>query len=105
MLLSSNGTIIANRDNNMIGESLFGNQFTKMIKETSARHVPYVIQDKTYILRSDMIQQNGMSIVSAISNDEINQNLIQSHLPVIIAGLLMSPDIWFYCICGYYKRS
>ena len=31
MLLSSNGTIIANRDNNMIGESLFGNQFTKMI--------------------------------------------------------------------------
>ena len=27
MLLSSNGTIIANRDNNMIGESLFGNQF------------------------------------------------------------------------------
>ena len=35
MLLSSNGTIIANRDNNMIGESLFGNQFTKMIQETS----------------------------------------------------------------------
>ena len=88
MLLSSNGTIIANRDNNMIGESLFGNQFTKMINETGTRHVPFEIKDKTYILRSDMIQQNGMSIVSAISKDEINQNLIQSHLPVIIAGLL-----------------
>ena len=45
MLLSSNGTIIANRDNNMIGESLFRNQFTKMIQETSTRHVPYVIQE------------------------------------------------------------
>ena len=35
-----------------------------------------------------MIQQNGMSIVSAISKDEIHQKVIQSHLPVIIAGLL-----------------
>ena len=33
MLLSSNGTIIANRDQYMIGESLFGNQFKSMIKK------------------------------------------------------------------------
>ena len=87
MLLNSNGTIIANRDNNMIGESLFGTQFTKMIKVTNAKHVPYIIQDKQYLLRSDMIQQNGMSIVTAISKDEISQNLIKSHLSVLITGL------------------
>ena len=56
MLLSSNGTIIANRDNNMIGESLFRNQFTKLIQDTSTRHVPYVIQNKNYLLRSDRIR-------------------------------------------------
>ena len=88
MLLSSNGTIIANRDNNMIGESLFRHQFTKLIQDTSTRHVPYVIQNKNYLLRSDRIEQNNMSIVTAISREEISHNLLKSHLPVVIAGLV-----------------
>ena len=29
-----------------------------------------------------------MSIVTAISKDEINQNLIKSHLPVLIVGIV-----------------
>ena len=39
MLLNRNGTIIANRDNYMIGESLFGNQFVQMKKDTNQRYV------------------------------------------------------------------
>ena len=46
MLLNRNGTIIANRDNHMIGESLFGNQFAQMKKDTNQRYVPFFIQDK-----------------------------------------------------------
>ena len=88
MLLSSNGTIIANRDNNMIGESLFGNQYSKMIQDTSKRYIPYVIQNKQYLLHSGRIEQNGMNIVTAISKEEISTSLIKSHLPVFIAGAL-----------------
>ena len=56
MLLSSNGTILANRDNHMIGETLFGNQLAKMLKDTSKiimyrisyriRTIFYVPQDR-----------------------------------------------------------
>ena len=35
MLLNRNGTIIANRDNYMISESLFGNQYEQMKKDTN----------------------------------------------------------------------
>lgn len=88
MLLSSNGTIMANRGNHMIGESLFGSQYTKMIEATHTKHVPYVIQDKNYLVRSDIIGQNGMSIVTAIRTDELSQSLIKSHLPILIVGVL-----------------
>lgn len=88
MLLSSSGTILANRDNNMIGESLFGKQFTQMIEETDISYVTYNIQEQNYLVHSNTIQQNGMSIVTAISKKEIVQTLIKSHLPVVIVGLI-----------------
>lgn len=87
MLVSSNGTILANRENHLIGESLFGDQFEKMVNETNSRQVPYVIQEKQYLLHSETFQQNGMCIVTAISKEEINQSLLKSLLPILIAGL------------------
>jgi diguanylate cyclase len=88
MLLNRNGTIIANRDNLMISESLFGNQFEQMKKDTNQRYVPFFIQDKEYLLHSGMIRRNGMIIVTAISMEEISQNLIKSHLPIFIVAAL-----------------
>ena len=88
MLLNRNGTILANRDNFMISESLFGNQFEQMKKETNQRYVPFFIQDKEYLLHSGMIRRNGMMIVTAISMEEINQSLIKSHLPIFIVAAL-----------------
>ncbi len=88
MLLNRNGTIIANRDNYMIGESLFDNQFVQMKKDTNQRYVPFFIQGKDYLLHSGTIRRNGMIIVTAISQEEISQNLIKSHLPILIMGAL-----------------
>lgn len=88
MLLSSNGTIIANRDHSMIGESLFGAGFSNMMNATNSEYTPYVIQDKRYLLRSDIIGQNDMSIVTAISEEEIAGNLLNSHFLVLIAGVV-----------------
>ena len=105
MLLNRNGTIIANRDNHMIGESLFGNQFEQMKKDTNQRYVPFIIQDKDYLLHSGKIRRNGMIIVTAISKEEINQNLIKSHLPIFISGSTMSSHIRRYCLSCYIKRS
>ncbi|TQR15336.1 EAL domain-containing protein [Psychrobacillus soli] len=87
LLLSNNGTILANRDNHMIGETLFGMQYAKMLKDTEENYVSYTIQDKDYILRSHPIVQNDMSIVTAISKEEITRNLLNRHLPILIIGL------------------
>ena len=35
-----------------------------------------------------MIRRNGMMIVTAISMEEINQNLLKSHLPILIVAAL-----------------
>lgn len=87
LLLSSNGTILANRDHHMIGETLFGNQHSKILKDTEKSYVPYIIQNKDYIVRSYPIVENDMSIVTAISREEITQNLLNRHQPILAIGL------------------
>lgn len=87
LLLSSNGTILANRDNHMIGETLFGAQHSKIIKDTEKSYVSYTIQNKDYIVRARPIVENDMSIVTAISKEEIIRNLINRHQPILGIGL------------------
>ncbi|MFJ8065281.1 EAL domain-containing protein [Psychrobacillus sp. NPDC096426] len=87
LLLSSNGTILANRDNHMIGETLFGNQLAKMLKDTEKSYVPYIIHNKDYLVTSQPIVENDMSIVAAISKEEIIRTLINRHQPILAIGL------------------
>ena len=88
MLLNRKGTIVANRDNFMISESLFGDHFPQMKKDTNQRYVPFFIQDKEYLLHSGTIRRNGMILVTAISKEEISHNLIKSHFPILIMAAL-----------------
>ena len=76
MLLSSSGKILANRDNYLIGESLFGDSYTEIIEDTQTSHVTYNIDEKEYLVHSDTIQKNGMNIITAISTEEITQTLL-----------------------------
>lgn len=87
LLLSRNGTILANRDNHLIGETLFGSQHAKMRKDTAENYVPYIVQNKEYLLRSHPIVQNDMSIVTAISKEEIIHNLVKRQQPILAIGL------------------
>lgn len=88
MLLSSNGTILANRENYMIGESLFDESYSQKIEDMKTSYVNYKIDDKSYLLHAKTIQQNGMNVVTAVSTAEITSTLIESHLPVIIVGVI-----------------
>ncbi len=88
MLMSRNGTILANREHHMIGELPFGSQFATILEESQGRYLPYLIQGKDYLLHSDTIGQNGMSIMAAISEKEIAQNLLRQQLPIVMIGLL-----------------
>lgn len=88
MLLSSSGKILANRDNYLIGESLFEDSYTEIIEDTQTSHVNYNIDEKKYLVHSDTIQQNGMNIVTAISTKEIAQTLLHRHLGVFFIGLI-----------------
>lgn len=89
MLLNQSGTIIASRDNYMIGEGLFGSQFKKMIQRTSENNATVEIDDTTYLVRSDMIRQDGMSIVTGISEKEIFFNSIKGNSPIFIGGVII----------------
>lgn len=98
MLLSSSGTILANRDNHLIGVSLFQDQLDKMLNVTNEKFVPYMISNKNYYIHSDIIEQNGMIIVTAISEDEIRDNLYNSMFPVLVAGVLC---LFLFSIVAY----
>lgn len=88
MLLSRNGTILANREHHMIGEYPFGPQFTSVLETAGQNYIPYIIQGEDYLLRADSIRENGMSIVAAISEEEISQTLFKEQLPIVMIGLL-----------------
>nr|WP_106781212.1 EAL domain-containing protein [Lysinibacillus timonensis] len=88
MLLNQYGTILANRNNYLIGENLFGQQHQELIKKTNEKFVPYAINKSNYLVRSTTIHQNGMSIITAISKEELNSKLIQSLMPILIVGIV-----------------
>lgn len=87
MLVNPNGTVLANRDNRWVGESLFDDQFEKMIAQSTEDHIPYVINNHPYIIHSKTIEQNNMSIVTAICENELKKMILNSLLPIIIGGL------------------
>lgn len=88
MLLSSTGTVLANHDNHMLGESLFGNAYTKTIKQATADFISKSIKDKKYWIHANNIEQNKMSILTAISQNEINRTVFKNHLPVFLLGII-----------------
>ncbi|CAM5207204.1 Diguanylate cyclase (GGDEF)-like protein OS=Ureibacillus acetophenoni OX=614649 GN=SAMN05877842_108161 PE=4 SV=1 [Ureibacillus acetophenoni] len=98
MLLNQNGTVIANRDNYLIGEPLFSEPYEEKMIETSTSYIPYVIDGQNYIIHSDNIQQNGMSIMTAISEEEINNKLIENLLPILVTCVIC---ILLFSIIGY----
>lgn len=87
MLLSNNGTVLANRDNRLIGESLFGNQFDEILEKSNKEQVPFKINDQTYFIHTEKVLQNGMSILAAINEQELHNSLNKSLLPIVIAGI------------------
>lgn len=88
MLLDGNGTILANRENYLIGQSIVDNQQEKLLEQSFDKQVPYVIENKEYLIQTKAIGQNGMSILTAISEEEINKELMKSLLPIVLTGIL-----------------
>ncbi len=70
----------------------------RWIEDTKTSYIPYVIDKQNYIIHSDIIEQNGMSIITAISEEELNKKLIQNLLPILVAGIIC---ILLFSIIGY----
>ncbi|RHW34709.1 EAL domain-containing protein [Lysinibacillus yapensis] len=88
MLLDGNGTILANRDNYLIGESIIHPQQEKLLEQSFDQLVPYSIDNKEYLIQTKAISQNGMSILTAISEEELRNELVKSLLPIVLTGIL-----------------
>lgn len=76
-LLDKKGTVITNNQNILVGQPLFGDSHEELIKQTSKKHVPYIINNNTYYLHSREIEHSPLFVVSGISKNEINKNLIE----------------------------
>lgn len=87
-LLDKKGTVITNNQNILVGQPLFGDSHEELIKQTSKKHVPYIINNNTYYLHSREIEHSPLFVVSGISKNEINKNLIESHLDIFIVGVV-----------------
>ncbi|WP_081976290.1 bifunctional diguanylate cyclase/phosphodiesterase [Ureibacillus manganicus] len=98
LLLNQNGTVIANGDNYLIGETLFDEQYNLLIEESRKSYVSYSIDEQQYLLHSYQLRQNGMNIVTAISKDELDAKLIQNLFPILVAGVIC---ILIFSIIGY----
>lgn len=98
MLLNQNGSVLANRNNHHIGESIFADQYPVLIEKTRQGYVPYIIDEQNYILHSDQIKHSGMSVITAINEDEMNNKLIRNLIPILVAGVIC---ILIFSIIGY----
>lgn len=98
MLLNQSGSVIANRHNYLLGEPIFAEQYHSLIEETREKYVPYIINEENFILHSHEIEQIGMNILTAISEDEVNHKLIENLIPILVAGIVC---ILFFSFMGY----
>lgn len=85
MLLSENGTVLANKENFMIGRQIFDDA---ILSEKSGNFERFYINELPYKAKYTKLQTNGMLIFVAASINEINENSVQSFIPVIISVVL-----------------
>lgn len=86
-LISKDGLVLTNNKKMMVGKILFGDKFKEAIAKSNKEHVPFQLNDTTYYFLSKEIEQNGMYIVTAFSEHEINKNLIESHYDIFLIGI------------------
>ncbi|GBF34716.1 diguanylate cyclase/phosphodiesterase [Desulfocucumis palustris] len=99
MLLSRNGTVIANKDDYMIGERIFGADFQNLLNSKYNGELDYTIKNLQYHLKFDTIRRNGMILVTAISRAEINDNLFKAFFPVLSTGIAC---LFIFCVGAYF---
>ncbi|MDN4495077.1 bifunctional diguanylate cyclase/phosphodiesterase [Ureibacillus aquaedulcis] len=88
MLISSSGKILANRDNYLISESIIANNQEALLERSFDEQVPYVIDGQNYLIHTMTIDQNGMSILTAINEKELQNYLIKSLYPIVLTGIV-----------------
>ncbi|MCG8484191.1 MAG: EAL domain-containing protein [Clostridia bacterium] len=88
LLLSNDGTIVANRDDYMIGEKVFGEDFKHIIKKQNNEKIEYSIKGNKYHINHDVLERNGMVVITAISKKEINNNLKRASFPGLLIGII-----------------
>ncbi len=100
MLLSSNGVVIANRDDYLIGKQILSDDIVnKRVLREKGQIYNYNIDNKSYRILYDSFKRNNMIILTAISKKEINNSLIQAHKPALITGIIL---LLIFSISAYY---
>ena len=88
MLLSKKGAIIANQDDFMIGERIFGDGYKALLEHGKLDSPQFRIGKGMYYLKYDIFGENGMALVTAVSKGEIDEELEKALMPVMITGIV-----------------
>ncbi|QGQ99663.1 EAL domain-containing protein [Paenibacillus psychroresistens] len=88
MLLNPNGVIIANKDDYLIGESIFGEQLQEMVNKSTRAQTPFILHGNKYYLKSASFGDNGMMVMTAVNIKEINTALLKELSSVFIIAII-----------------
>lgn len=100
ILLSSNGTVIGNKNNFMIGERPFGEAFKDRFAAKNKGELDYNIKGELYTLKFDTISRNRMVLVTAVNREEISENVVQALLPILVTGIIC---LMLFAIAAYFS--
>ncbi|MFA6809176.1 MAG: EAL domain-containing protein, partial [Eubacteriales bacterium] len=86
MLLNSDGSIMATRNDFMLGEKTFGDDFKNVIASKGSGKFDYSIHGEDYALEFGTLE-NNMVLVTAVSEKEITDNLWKNYWPILASGI------------------
>lgn len=88
MLLSKKGAIVANKEDFMIGERIFGDGYEELLIHGKPDSLEYKINKAMFKLKYDIFSENGMVLVTAVSKNEIDEELGKALEPIMITGIV-----------------
>lgn len=88
MLLNASGTVIANKDEYLIGNQIFGDQLKIILAKTKEKQTAYTLEGSRYYLKSANLERNGMVLVTGVSKKEISAALIEEFSTVLVIAVI-----------------
>ncbi|MCX7842523.1 MAG: EAL domain-containing protein [Clostridia bacterium] len=85
-MVNGDGTIIANKNEHMIGEKFLEGDFNRLVSSGLNKGFYHSLYGEKYFLKFSKLGNIDIFFVCAVSQKEINKHLLQAFYPILIIG-------------------